>query len=155
MTQFTEKSLTWGLNILDSIKEHPVPTAIAGLGLGMLIFRSVRRRSEGQMSFEESPAMANIKETLGDVSERAQDVKENVWNKAKEWTGMASDYSRQMGGIGMERIKGTTSSLRSAIEERPLMAIAVVLTVGAVLGLAIPEMRREKEREITSEGMMH
>ena len=46
MTEFTEKTSKLGSNILESIKEHPVPTALAGLGIGMLLFGTLWKKEE-------------------------------------------------------------------------------------------------------------
>ncbi len=149
MTQFTEKSQVMGTNILDSIKEHPVPAAIAGLGLGMLIFGGFLKKSRGVMEPEESQTMSGMGPVGEEISGSARDVKERVLSKAREWKGKASDYARQFGESGTERIRGTGASVRGAIESNPLTAIAVALAVGAALGFSIPEMK--KEREIISE----
>jgi ElaB/YqjD/DUF883 family membrane-anchored ribosome-binding protein len=154
MTEFTKKTSNLGNNILESIKEHPVPTALAGLGIGMLLFGSLWKK-EGAMP-EEKEAMGEstiggIKEKMEESRERGREMKGRIMEKAGEWKSAASGYARQMGEAGTEKLRGTGTSMRTMIEEKPLAAIAAALALGAVVGFSIPEMK--KEREILTETM--
>jgi len=155
MTEYTERASNLGSNILESIKEHPVPTALAGLGLGMLLFGTLWKKEEVmpevRRAMGESGAGAGIKEKMEETREKARDMKDRVWSKAREWRGAASDYAKQISESGTEKMKGTGASVRTMIEENPLAAIAAALALGAVVGLSLPEMK--KEREILTETM--
>jgi len=154
MTQLTEKSTQVRKNLLDGIKDHPIPAAVASLGLGMLIVGSVWKKGNGRARIEEK--LESGREAIESAKESSREMKSDFVEKAKEWTGKAQDYARQFssgkseGVSGLsdnisERIRGAGSSLSGLIEGNPLAAIAVALAFGAALGFGLPEMRREKE----------
>lgn len=154
MTEFTEKTSKLGSNILESIKEHPVPTALAGLGIGMLLFGTLWKKEEAMPEEKETMEESKIcgmKEKMEESHEKAREMKERVMGKAREWKGAASDYAKQISESGTEKLRGTGASMRTMIEENPLAAFAAALALGAVVGFSLPEMK--KEREILTETM--
>lgn len=154
MTEFTEKKSNLGSNILESIKENPVPTALAGLGIGMLLFGTLWNK-EGAMPEEKEAkgesAIGGIREKMEESRERGREMKERIMEKAGEWKSAASGYARQMGETGTDKLRSAGTSMRTMIENNPLAAVAAALALGAVVGFSLPEMK--KEREILTETM--
>ncbi len=151
MTQFTEKSMNLRSSLLDGIKDHPIPAAVASLGLGMLIIGSIWKKGNGRAMLEEK--MESAQETVESAREASRQVKSGIMEKAREWTGKAGDYARQFSGQQAgdisesvsESIKGAGTSFSRLIESNPLAAIAVAVAFGAALGFGIPEMGKSKE----------
>jgi hypothetical protein len=146
--------------VFDRVREHPVPAALATIGLSWLAFAGNdrnrgRTRSYGSgYSYRETAAYGSDNNTAGrwteaddddsltqkatDVASSTSDSAERIASRASEYAGDAADSMRRTGRRaqnGFERI----------MRDNPLLVGAGALVLGAAVGLAVPETERENE----------
>jgi hypothetical protein len=146
--------------VFDRVREHPVPAALATIGLSWLAFAGNdrnrgRTRSYGSgYSYRETAAYGSDNNTAGrwteaddddsltqkatDVASSTSDSAERIASRASEYAGDAADSVRRTGRRaqnGFERI----------MRDNPLLVGAGALVLGAAVGLAVPETERENE----------
>jgi ElaB/YqjD/DUF883 family membrane-anchored ribosome-binding protein len=145
-----------GRSAADVVWKNPIPVALIGLGLGMLVMRTVRRgngydyagerddipRSDSRMrrqslsgsqteygwhQTQHTGGLNRVKETASDLAHRSTDALNNLSTKAKD----------------------TASSLSTRVEhllhENPLAVGAVAVAAGTAVGLMLPTTRFESE----------
>jgi ElaB/YqjD/DUF883 family membrane-anchored ribosome-binding protein len=141
---------TAGGSIVETIKRNPVPAAMAAIGLGWLVTHKAnsdnrydgnRRRdrmydrpwsndrtgwSEGSTDEGPRQALADVGEK---VSERASEVGETL---------------KQVPQDVRYRAEGLTQQAGRVLEETPLVAGAVAVAVGAVVGSLLPSTQVEQ-----------
>lgn len=104
-----------GSSILGAIKENPIPTALAGIGLFLLI----RNRAKPRMRYPE---------------EYEQELKEKFAGRAQE-----------LGTRTREKAEDVFDKTRRLVERNIWGAGLVALALGMLLGLGIPESERERQ----------
>ena len=152
MTQTAREHLTgdrrdWSGNggIMERIRENPVPAAIAAASIAWIAFSG--RRSSNRLS----PAIygstrdgeAFVRETV--ISEDVDDATElGPYN-----AGVGFEAARARVRDSGTRVRHATSHagtrLQRFVRDNPLAAGAVAAAVGATVGMALPETRRENE----------
>ncbi len=151
-------------SLLSFVRENPVPLALIGAGLGLLLLTGSRRRSRYAQpdpaivgrggvyeDFEEDeqddadPRSWDRTGTLGQLRERARDGVASARNAASD----AAEHARQRVGdlehharAGAQRAKATAEQ---TLNERPLALAAVALGAGLVAGLSIPATESENQ----------
>jgi cell division septum initiation protein DivIVA len=115
-------------------------------------------RSQGYRS--ESGALHRVQETAGNVANRAQETAENVASRAQETVANVANKAQETVGDFTERAQETAGAFADQaqyqaqrIEDRfqqtlyanPLAVAAVSLALGAAVGLAVPQTRKEDE----------
>jgi hypothetical protein len=140
-----------GVSVADSMRRNPIPVALIGLGLGMLIMRSVRGSGRtyetgqttpragqnfagGQYgSSYRSPYSSNastldgVKETASDLADRSTTALSNLGTKAKDSASL----------IG--------TRFNNVLRDNPLAIGAVAVAAGTAVGLCLPSTRLESE----------
>jgi len=134
--------------LVDRVTNHPVPAALAGIGLAWLAFADSDDREDDDYSYrsnqwssgddDRESAMAQVKDT---VSEAASSVSET----AEEMTAQARDYARDATMRARRTGRRAQSELQRMTRENPLAVGAGALLLGALVGLAIPETESENE----------
>jgi len=143
-----------GRTVGNSVWRNPIPVALIGLGVGMLVMRRYRigdgydyetRRTTpryrrpntlGQMQNETSGSTvgSTTGSTLGQVRETASDL--------------ATRSTEALSGLGT-RAKDTASTLTTrfgqVLRENPLAVGAVAVAAGTAVGLVLPSTRFESE----------
>ena len=143
-----------GRTVGNSVWRNPIPVALIGLGVGMLVMRRYRvgngydyetRRTTpryrrpntlGQMQNETSGSTvgSTTGSTLGQVRETASDL--------------ATRSTEALSGLGT-RAKDTASTLGTrfgqVLRENPLAVGAVAVAAGTAVGLVLPSTRFESE----------
>lgn len=123
-----------GSRVVEVVRDNPVPIAMIGVGLGMLLYSSRRRQSAGPSGAEvKARRMAHRAGQLSadmraNVREQSQQFKE----AASEWGETAADYSRR---AGREAV--------SLYEQNPLSVAAATVVAGAAVGMLLPPTKRE------------
>jgi ElaB/YqjD/DUF883 family membrane-anchored ribosome-binding protein len=146
--------------ITRTVIDNPIPAALAGLGLGWLIFKGIRgtdgysSETEWERGFESEPYEERASGGFETATEKAKDTFEQARSKASE----AFETTKEKAGALMEEAKMETSELSSEaryraealrgryqgfLEERPLVLVAAALLVGMALGLSLPESKPE------------
>lgn len=140
-----------GSSVVDTIRQNPLPFALIGVGVGMLVVNKYRRGSGGYSAGRgdyrtgweapqpQSPTV--IVKAQGTVGEAVSTVQETVSNV----TSQAREQISQLGDQARERALEASYQLRTTLQERPLVVGAVAMAVGAAVGLAMPATRVEQE----------
>lgn len=140
-----------GKTVGESMWRNPIPVALIGLGVGMLVMRNLRgngsdvprtsRRLPGDYEsgnvrygepygreYDESGGtLHNVKETASDLAHRSTEALNSLTTKAKD---RASDLGTRLGEV---------------MRENPLAVGAVAVAAGTAVGLMLPATRIESE----------
>jgi len=153
--------------IMDTIRANPLPAAIAGISLGWLFLKRSHRSSQrgpvaaysgdhywqgnanGDMHRTSPGGVGHVAgqvqdragEMAGQVQDRVGDMAGRVQDRA---SGMAEQVADTAGHVaeGAQRMQGRIGEI---LEDSPLIAGALALTVGAAIGLATPGTEQERE----------
>jgi vacuolar-type H+-ATPase subunit H len=94
-------------------------------------------------------ATERVKNAVSDASDRARDTLSNATERARETMGDVSGRTREAAHRAQQQIgqygRQAKSQLQYWMERNPLAVGAVAMAVGAAVGLALPETRREQE----------
>ena len=150
-----------GRNFTQTIRDNPLPAAIAAASLGWLL---LSRREQGPhsdrfhngASDDDSLHSRGVREMASAVGEKAQQVGERVSDKAKELSSRVADTARSTGerisdsaDTALSSVRSTTrrasASVGSKYDESPMMLGAVALALGVAVGASMPRTRREVE----------
>jgi len=137
-----------GSSVADSVWKNPIPMALIGLGVGMLLMRNFRGQrytsarpkpsqgrvpnyamgNEGQMlQTQGSGTFNNVKETASDLANRSTQALSDLGSKAKN---TASTVGTRFGQL---------------LHDNPLAIGAVAVAAGTAVGLVLPSTRFESE----------
>lgn len=145
-----------GMSVADSMWKNPIPVALIGLGLGMLMVRryrgnggdyQVRQTTPRRQNFSTgtgqtqygtqygaqygtttgSSSLNQMKETANDLAHRSTEALSNIGAKAKDSVSTAGTW------------------LGQTLRENPLAIGAVAVAAGTAVGLALPSTRLESE----------
>jgi hypothetical protein len=129
-----------GQGLVDRIRNHPVPAAMAGAGLLWLAFSNGRHRQ---------PYRYRTYRTVERPARPGLRSYEEVRNAPTYEGRNAPAYRRSASDEGMAQarraIRGGRSRVETMIQQYPLAVGAAALLVGASLGLAVPETESENE----------
>jgi ElaB/YqjD/DUF883 family membrane-anchored ribosome-binding protein len=127
----TQASRRIGSGALDVVRDNPVPVAMIGLGLGMLLYSSRRRDGHEPSRIGMRPA-SGMRGLSSNLKHAAIERRDEVRGHVGEWSEAATDYTRHVG-----------RRAASFYEENPLAVAAATFTAGAALGLMLPGTRTE------------
>jgi len=162
-----ETMSTNGGKIGETLRSHPVPLALIGVGLGWMLTAGVNRGGGSGHAFEQqgSKAMpyptggigdmagyayARTKSGLsgegmgqaagkaGDMANKAASASADMMKGAAQ---RASKYAQQAG----EQMSGMGERVSHLVEDNPLATAAVAFVAGAVIGLLLPVSRVEAD----------
>ena len=147
-----------GSSVTQTIWQNPIPAALIGLGLGMLVvkkwqaadsraprFRAYGSRSEGNLSEieEHAPTMpyASNQESQSAVRSAFDQTK----GTARDLASSARDSLTDIGERTTEGTLRVSRGLQRLARENPLAVGAVAVAVGAAVGLAVPATQLEED----------
>ncbi|MBW7956256.1 MAG: DUF3618 domain-containing protein [Deltaproteobacteria bacterium] len=112
-------------SVMETIRENPIPAALASAGLILLFARGEERVKAGreELRGEKEELRARVEGKRAELAGRAREAREAISGRA----GAA---------------KGT---LQEAFRGNMLAAVAAAFAIGAVAGLVLPETRKEEE----------
>lgn len=140
-------------------QDNPLPLALIGLGVGLLIFGKSKRRNnfanyrvksgdahydknQSQQRQSKSSALSSAQRKIGDAAsgafESVSGAASSVYQGAGDYAGQAYEAAGDYG----TQLRQKYSRLS---QENPLVIGAVAVAVGAALGLAIPSTQYENE----------
>ncbi len=162
-------------SMMDTIRQNPIPAAMAAIGIGWLL----SRRKSGHMAHTHSPDSwmfsehayedhgrfhqrneQGIRDRFGEAQHRATgmvggakgavgDIAGSATNLASEATDRASHTVGQIADRARGQIGGLSSGAQvqfeSMREESPLALGAIAFGLGAAIGMMIPPTPRERE----------
>lgn len=161
--------------VTEAAYEHPIPLALAGIGLGWLLVASMRSSkpdldqseySDYVDPLSDNPVYDMHGESSGGSSglkARAQGAYNSVRDAASRMTNGAAESSSGLGeaarrraesarheaerlaAAARRRARGAGRTFSEAVEERPLLLAAIGIVIGSTLGAALPRTRRERE----------
>ena len=136
-------------SLATTIKENPVPAVLVGAGL-LWMFAASRAKSHGtdlnvevgRIAHQAGDAVKGAAHTAGEKVEGfAHDVKESVGQATRATRSELTHWADRVGASGSNMTQRTETMFR----QHPLAIGAVVLGLGAILGMAIPITRKEAE----------
>ncbi len=122
-TAATAGSAAW-----NTVREHPIPVALAGLGLGWLLTHRSAVQQTGQ---HVSEAREQIAGPMGAAATQVQET--------------AQQIGSQIGSQAATQVNRAGGALQQALHDNPLAVGAAALAVGAVVALAVPQTQQEHQ----------
>ncbi len=113
-----------GSAALNVIRDHPISTALVGLGVGWLLTARSQTQAAGQQVTE---VREQISGAVGDAATHAQASAQQIGSQA-------ATLANRSGNV-----------LQQALHDSPLAVGAAVLAVGAVVALAVPQTPQEHQ----------
>ena len=148
-----------GAGIMGTIRQNPLPAALAGIGLGWLLMNARSSGSsaqgprvythdypppyEGQRSAGGTTTSAG--EVVGRARDRVGETATQAQDKAGEVASRAQDSASQLGYRARYQARRASGGFQRMLQENPLAMGALGVGVGAAVGLAIPETSKEHE----------
>jgi ElaB/YqjD/DUF883 family membrane-anchored ribosome-binding protein len=90
-----------------------------------------------------------VKQTVSDATDRARATLSNATDRAREKMGDVAGRTRVVAGRAQRQVgqyaRQASSQLEYWMERNPLAVGAVAMAIGAAVGMALPETRREQE----------
>lgn len=136
MTRPGSRARDTGSSLADTIRNNPVPSAMAGAGL-ILLFARGSQGGKHQIQFT-TEGKAEAMEKVHDISQKAREKAQKVRDLVSAKTGYTEEELRGKAG----EVK---SIFRSIVEDNPLAVVAAAFAIGSALGLGLPETRKERE----------
>jgi hypothetical protein len=126
-----------GYGLLETIKQNPIPVAIAGLGMVWLwTHRASGSRSD--MSSYQRPY--DQLSTSEGITDKVSDVTDAVGRRV---SGVGDAVGRLPDDVGGSA-EGMTRQAQQMMEDSPLAAGAIALAIGAAISLALPVTQVER-----------
>jgi ElaB/YqjD/DUF883 family membrane-anchored ribosome-binding protein len=152
-----------GRGLAQTIRDNPLPAAMAAAGIGWLLLSSRDQGARGRFgngkpdgpaiaddSFETSGITAGLRNVAEDVSgmahgltQKAQDPTQRVVEKAKETGDRVVDRADAARQRLTEQARTTARRVEHRYEENPMGLGAMALALGLAIGLAVPATRKE------------
>jgi ElaB/YqjD/DUF883 family membrane-anchored ribosome-binding protein len=129
-------------SMLETIKENPIPAALAGIGIGWLLMNRRSSATGGQIQYQ---SQSTTGETVGRAQEQAGQITSQAQERAGQMASQAQERAEQMAGQARYQARRAEDRFQQMLQENPLAVGAVALAVGAAVGLAVPETRKEHE----------
>jgi ElaB/YqjD/DUF883 family membrane-anchored ribosome-binding protein len=161
-----------GRGLAQTIRENPLPAAMAAAGLGWLLLSSRDQRTTSRLTTGEPDEFAipdesyhatgiragarnvadnvtetahDLRETASDLTGRAQEATQRVVQRAKATGDRVADRADEAMHRAQERARVTARRVENQFEENPMGLGAVALALGLAIGLSVPSTRREAE----------
>jgi ElaB/YqjD/DUF883 family membrane-anchored ribosome-binding protein/vacuolar-type H+-ATPase subunit H len=153
----TDRASGVGSTIMDTIRQNPLPAAIAGISLGWLFMKRSRGLGynppvaahsgehywAGNASGVRSSSGGGIGHVAGQVQDRVGTAAERAQERASDLAEQVTDTASHLADTAQLRARRVQGRMGDLLEENPLMAGALALTVGAAIGLAAPSTEQE------------
>lgn len=162
-----------GSGVVETIRQNPLPAALAGIGLGWLLVSARRNDSSSEQMryrgrvagypppyenvYEEryqdgssaGQAVGRARDKVGETATQAQDRAGQAANRAQEKASEVADRTQDRAGRLAEgaryQARRASGGFQRMLQENPLAVGALGVGVGAAVGLAIPETTKEHE----------
>lgn len=152
------KAIQFNTSVFDTIRENPIPAAMASVGLIWLFSKSA-----GDGGRYVSGKGYGAEEKAGEIKGKAEEISGEVKAKAEDISGMAKEKAGELkakygevSGRARERVGEygellsrkagrAKSRFSDTLHDNPLSVLASAFAIGAVIGLVLPETRKEEE----------
>ncbi len=143
-----------GRSLLDTVKQHPVPAAMAGIGLGWL-FMSARQDNQDNKPQQNiyyqptySPQAYNQRVDQNQPSDGTALPGQLAGQASDRVAQVANSTSQSVSQIGTKAsstARRSADSLGDLVQRNPLAVGAVTMGLGMLAGLAVPETEQENQ----------
>jgi len=160
-----------GSTMMETIQKNPIPSALIGVGLGWLWMSMRKQASEaphygrsyvehdwptsgtgydtsdyqygasGTHRRQDKPS--RVGEVASQVQQKAGEVTHQVQEKASQITHQVQAKASHLGEEAQDQAHRAAAGIERLMYDNPLAMGAVALTLGAAVGMAIPETRQE------------
>jgi ElaB/YqjD/DUF883 family membrane-anchored ribosome-binding protein len=162
-----------GGGITSAVTDHPIPAALAAMGLAWFAFsdrggrssssggwtgerwvsneewrrqyREVKRQTPGGTGTRTGAAEGGPDRASGGVYGSVKESAEEMASTAQEYAGRAQEYAGEAMQSVQRRGRRAQSDLERLLHENPLLVGAGALAVGAIVGMTLPETEQENE----------
>ncbi|HEX6385909.1 MAG TPA: DUF3618 domain-containing protein [Anaerolineae bacterium] len=165
----TQKAKSLRSDIVETIKQNPVPAALAGFGLAWLFMAGNKESQaeryyrydtrvypypqEGQrpqgvserVSDRVSEVERKASETAHRVRDEARHTAQEVRDRAEQLTHEAQQQTEELRQEAEYQVRRARHGFQQMLEENPLAVGAAAVAIGAAIGMAIPSTRQEDE----------
>lgn len=151
-----------GMSVADGMRRNPIPVALIGLGLGMLMVRRFTGRGNGY-DYERMPRTSrNAQQHLSTTrygsgqygagqyatsseSESTDSAVDRVRETASDLADRSTTALSNFGAKAKDSVSAIGSRCGKVLRENPLAMGAVAVAAGTAVGLALPSTRLESE----------
>ena len=138
-----------GTTVGDYLWKNPIPLALIGCGVGMLVMKNYRGQSAGSVSSKQRyPQGRRTNYAMGDVGQprqMQQSMGSSTLNQVKDTASDLANRSTQTLNELGTKAKNSASRLGEIMRDNPLAAGAVAIAAGTAVGLMIPSTQIENE----------
>jgi ElaB/YqjD/DUF883 family membrane-anchored ribosome-binding protein len=138
-----------GTTVGNQMWKNPIPLALIGLGVGMLVMKNYRGQSYGSSSAPRKlPQGQRSNYAMGDAGQAGQTQQSmgtSTLNQVKETASDIANRSTQTFNELSTKAKDGASRVGEMMRENPLAAGAIAIAAGTAVGLMIPSTRIENE----------
>ncbi len=141
-----------GSTMWETIKQNPIPAAIAGLSVAWLVRKGSRSSSspssqtryvryapvQGYQPSSQSGSRGGMQEQAGQMASQAHDKVQEMSSQAMDQVSHYSDQAQQ-------QAREATDWMQQKLHSNPLAVGAVALALGSAVGLGLPETRKEDQ----------
>jgi ElaB/YqjD/DUF883 family membrane-anchored ribosome-binding protein len=133
--------------VMNRLLSHPVPTALAAMGLTWLAFSngSIEQTYYKPGSRERTSGGDADESTMSKWADSASDAAGRAQEYAGDVTARAQEYANEAGEAVRRGSRQARNGLSRMLDENPLLVGAAALAIGAVVGASIPETEQENE----------
>ncbi|MET4700610.1 hypothetical protein ABIE65_003652 [Constrictibacter sp. MBR-5] len=141
--------------VVEAAREHPVPVALAGLGLGYLLYATLTRSRNSDLRQSEfsdyiDPLADGPAYDMDDYREphpsrrRARETVDAVRSAGARAGEAATDFGHRAYVRAESAGRYAKRTFAETVDERPLVLAAIGLAIGAAVGAALPRTRQER-----------
>ena len=134
-----------GTTVGNKIWNNPIPMALIGLGVGMLVVRNFSGRSYDSSTSSVKPLQGRRSNyELGDAGERTSTLNQ-VKETASDLASRSTDALSNLGTKAKDGASAVTTRFERMMHDNPLAVGAVAMAAGTAVGLCLPSTRLETE----------
>ncbi len=137
-------------SIATTARENPIPTAMIGVGLGWLLWRTIQERGEHQQhEFQQHEGHHHQGDGLEghkrQLQGRAQELREDAKHGLKQARETASSTVKDFQGRARSQVQTARERSSSLYEDNPFAFAGAATLAGVGIGMMLPVSRREQE----------
>lgn len=172
MNDVTDTAKESGYTLLDTIRQNPIPAALAGIGVGWLVMKARengerraayrgdyrtdryargyagpydRYRTSGGAYYSSGYRDQMSRDTGPSLGDQAQDKMSHVTDKAQEVGGQLQDQAQHVADQAQYQAYRAKGWFERTLDENPLAMGLVAVAAGALVGMAVPETDQERQ----------
>jgi len=160
----SETAMDTGSDVVELVRQNPVPAALVGIGLGWLYMN----RSSGQPNYraqsstptrygQSASAQAysgrypngqgsgGVGSMVGRATDQVSDLASSAQEQVGDAAGAVKEHVSDMAGTVMDQTQRAPGQIQRLVQERPLTAAVVAASLGAAAGLWLPPTQIENQ----------